>query len=171
MYTPANSVHMELHPDGMGPCAAIPGALAGYLGGHKPRAVLAINEPNLKGQAFMTPEATAALYKQIKAVADLHHIPVVGPNMALGSPGNGSIKAKDPITGQDMSYGWFGPFVQAFQAFAKKSNTPTGSLGTHSYKDMNELKWAVSESYKISGKPVWVTEFAFWDAADRRRKR
>src|SRR5438093_7023297 len=69
-----------------------------YLaGGHRPRAVLALNEPNLKDQAFIPPESAAAFYTKIKAVADQYRIPTIGPHMALGSPTEASIKAIDPI--------------------------------------------------------------------------
>jgi hypothetical protein len=146
-----------------GDIAAVQRAVAG----NKPRAILCLNEPNLKGQAFLTPEATANYYKQIKEVADRHKVPLVGPNMALGSSQKDSISAEDPITKKMTTYTAFPAFLEAFLSFTKKAKVETGMMGTHSYKDMNELRWAVDKTYEVSGnKPVWVTEFAFWDAKD-----
>ena len=159
---PAAGDHMDFVPMAWGH-GGDAGAVAGAMGDH-PRAVLAINEPNLRGQAFLTPEATAEMYKEVKQVADANRIPVVGPNMALGSGPNDSIKAMDPILRKDTVYTWFGIFVDAFKYYAQKSNTQVGSLGVHSYKDMNELTWAVNTAYQKTGRPVWVTEFANWNA-------
>src|ERR1700677_865370 len=93
------------------------GAAGAAAGGNGARAVLAINEPNLKGQAFMTPEATAKLYKQIKAAAG--NTPVVGPNMALGSATGDSITAVDPFSKQKMTYTSMEAFLKAFYFYAK----------------------------------------------------
>ncbi len=70
--------------------------MSGALG-RRPPVVLALNEPNLKGQAFLPPEDAAAFYLKVKETADAQHIPVVGPNMALGSATNDSITAVDPV--------------------------------------------------------------------------
>jgi len=161
--TPPGNAPMEFIPMAWGR-GGDAGGVAGYLGGHHPRAVLAINEPNLRGQAFMTPDATAAMFKQVKQAADIYKIPVIGPNMALGSGANDSIKARDPITGQQTTYTWFGPFVQAFQFYAQKTKTQTGSMGVHSYNGIGDLTFAVNKMYELTGRPVWVTEFAFWNA-------
>ena len=82
---------MEFLPMVWGDRPASLTGLEAYLQTHKPRRILAINEPNLKGQAFISPRQTAELYQKIKAIADLHQIPVVGPNMALGSGAASSI--------------------------------------------------------------------------------
>jgi hypothetical protein len=131
----------------------------------KPRAVLAINEPNLKGQAFLTPEVTAALYKKIKDVADKYQLPVVGPNMALGSPGDESIHAMDPIENKEVTYTFMVPFLKAFYFFLGNDIKPP-ALGLHTYGNLGEMKWAVGEMHKQFNCPIWVTEYAEWDAAD-----
>ena len=137
--------------------------LDAYLGSvaRKPRVVLAINEPNLKGQAFIPPQTTAELFLKIKAVADKYHLPVVGPNMALGSGGNDSIKAFDPIENKEVTYTFFVPFVKAFFSFLG-SPDPVDGIGLHSYGNIGELKWATGEMYKQFNKPVWMTEYAQW---------
>ena len=55
-------------------------AISSYLGaGNRPWRVFAVNEPNLKGQAFMTPAATATAFLQVKAICDPYNIPVICP--------------------------------------------------------------------------------------------
>jgi hypothetical protein len=49
--------------------------LAAYLEtGVTPRQVMILNEPNLKGQAFISPERTAEVYKQAKAIGSGVHL-------------------------------------------------------------------------------------------------
>ena len=139
--------------------------LSAYLdAGNTPPAVLAINEPNLKGQAFIPPQTTAELYAKVVAIAAAHHLPVVGPNMALGSAPGSSITAHDPVENKDVTYTWFGSFLKAFYSFAGPTANG-GAVGVHSYKDIYELKWAVETAHKLNGGgQVWVTEFAQWGA-------
>lgn len=138
--------------------------LQAYLdSGARPRAVLAINEPNLKGQAFIDPQTCADLFKRIKTIADAHKLPVVGPNMALGSAPGDSITAQDPLEKKPVTYTWFVPYLKAFHAFAGPAADKV-PVGVHSYKDIYELKWAVETAHKEFGGPVWVTEFAQWGA-------
>ncbi len=133
------------------------------VAGHKPRAVLAINEPNLKGQAFITPEKSAALYLKIKAIADPYKIPVVGPNMALGSPANQSISAADPIEKKNVTYTFMVPYLKAFNHYIG-DDSKIGALGIHGYGNFGELDWMSGLLSKEFGKPVWVTEYAWWKA-------
>ena len=142
-----------------------PDDLAGlerYLAaGHKPRAVLAINEPNLRGQAFISPERTAALYIKIKAIADKYGIEVVGPNMSLGSTVADSITAFDPIDKKDVTYTFMVPFLKAF--FHDVANTDVPYVAFHTYGNVGELQWAVGMLHKEFNRPLWVTEFAQWN--------
>ncbi|CAN5720950.1 hypothetical protein BH09VER1_BH09VER1_34700 [soil metagenome] len=133
-----------------------------YLSNHKVPQVLAINEPNLRGQAFIDPKTTAELYQKIKAVADKHGVPIVGPNMALGSGGNESIKAMDPIENKEVTYTFQNPFLKAFLFYMGKTDVP--ALGTHTYGALGELQWLVDMMPKEFNRPVWVTEFANWHA-------
>jgi Glycosyl hydrolase catalytic core len=145
-----------------------PGDVSGldkYLAsGKKPEYVLAINEPNLKGQAFIPPQQAANLYARIKSVADKYGIPVVGPQMALGSGTNASIRAMDPIENKEVTYTFMVPYLKAFDFYAK--DTPTTAVSLHTYGAVEELRWAVGAMHKQFDKPVWVTEFAFWKARD-----
>jgi len=75
-------------------------AISNYLAaGNRPWRVFAINEPNLFGQAFITPAATATAFLQVKAICDPYNIPVIAPHMATGTAASQSITAYDPIQG------------------------------------------------------------------------
>ena len=138
--------------------------LESYLKTHKPRRVLAINEPNLKGQAFISPEQTATLYKKIKVIADEHKIPVVGPHMALGSSDSDSIKAYDPIDKKEVTYTYMVPFVKAFLDYM--GDEEVSATGAHSYGNMGELTWMTGMLKDEFKRPTWITEFAWWGAPD-----
>ncbi len=158
---PPDGVHMDYFPQVWGHSGdGDVETLKAYLATHKPRVILAINEPNLKDQAFITPEATAVLYKKILAVAG--DIPVVGPNMSLGSPANGSITAMDPIDKKQVTYTFMIPYLKAFYYYM--GNAPVSAGVLHTYGNIGELKWATGEMHKQFNKPVWITEFAEWDA-------
>jgi len=135
--------------------------------GPKPPVVFALNEPNLKGQAFISPEVCAKAFLQVKAIAGKHGIPVVGPHMALGSAPGDSITAFDPLEKKDVTYGWFVPYLKAFAHYAGKEADGM-PVGVHAYKDIHELKWSIDAAHKQTGGPVWMTEFAQWGAADAR---
>jgi len=135
----------------------------------KPRVVLAINEPNLKDQAFIKPETTATLYGKIKDIADKYQLSVVGPNMSLGSPTDGSITAMDPIENKQVTYTFMVPFLKAFFFYLGKTDVP--GLGLHTYGSIGEMKWAVGEMHKQFNCPVWVTEYAEWKASDPKAER
>lgn len=130
----------------------------------KPRAVLAINEPNLKDQAFISPEKTAALYLKIKAIADKHGVTVIGPHMSLGSPKEGSITAMDPIEHKEVTYTFMVPFLKAVYSYLGKTDVPATAF--HAYGDMGEMTWAVGMMGKEFKRPVWVTEYNYWKAKD-----
>ncbi len=137
--------------------------LNSYLAaGNKPRAVLAINEPNLKGQAFISPERTASLYARIKAIADRYSVPVVGPHMALGSATDSSITAMDPIEKKEVTYRFMVPFLKAVLFYTDQSSVEVPAAALHTYGSVDELRWAVNLMHKEFGRPVWVTEYAQW---------
>jgi len=144
--------------------------LDAYLAaGHKPRAVLAINEPNLRGQAFIPPRETALLYGKIKDIADKYGIPVAGPHMALGSAKPDSITALDPLTNQQTTYGFMVPFLKAFLYYSGKTEVPC--IAFHTYGNSGELHWAIGMLHKEFNRPLWVTEFAQWKSSDDSEER
>jgi len=160
---PPEGVKMEFLPMCWGDTQERLDGLDRYLSNHKPRAVLAINEPNLKGQAFIPPEQTAKLYLKIKAIADKHGIPVAGPNMALGSSENDSIKAMDPIDNKQTTYTFMVPFLKAFMHYVG-DDKKVGAMAWHGYGHSGEFNWAMNLLTKEFNKPAWVTEYAWWKA-------
>jgi len=160
---PPAGVDMTFIPMAWGNRPGDVSGVASYLAGaqKKPPVVLAINEPNLKGQAFIDPETTAELFKKIKAVADRYNVPVAGPNMSLGSAEGDSIKAVDPLTHEKTTYTFMIPFLKAF--FHYMGATKVDAVAYHSYGNIGELKWATGEMAKQFGRPVWVTEYAQWN--------
>jgi hypothetical protein len=161
---PAADLQMEFLPMVWGDRAEDVAGLSAWLAaGHRPAAVLAINEPNLRGQAFITPQAAAALAARVAAIAAPEHIPVVGPNLALGAAPADSITARDPLAGKDVTYTWFVPFLKAYGHFAG-AGAAGAPVGIHVYKNVGELRWAVETAHQTTGGPVWVTEFAQWGA-------
>ncbi|MGH8046223.1 MAG: glycosyl hydrolase, partial [Chthoniobacterales bacterium] len=118
--------------------AALPAILAGA--NPKPPVVFAINEPNLKGQAFIPPKVTAEVFKKVAAIAAPFNVPVVGPHMAIGSGADSSIKAMDPLTNKVETYTFMVPFLKAF--FHYMGATKVAAIGVHSYGNIGELKWS-----------------------------
>ncbi|CAN5445180.1 hypothetical protein BH10PLA1_BH10PLA1_16350 [soil metagenome] len=160
---PPQGVKMEFIPMCWGDSQDRLDGLDRYLSNHKPRVVLAINEANLKGQAFIPPEQAAALYLKIRAIADKHGIPVVGPNMALGSANNDSISADDPIENKKVTYTFMVPFLKAFMHYVG-DDSKVGALAWHGYGASGEFNWAMNLLTKEFNKPAWVTEYAWWKA-------
>ncbi len=169
-FVPPTGVAMEFLPMVWGSGPERLDGLEKYLAaGNHPRRILAINEPNLKGQAFITPEQTADLFTHITAVAARYKITVVGPNMALGSSPKDSIVADDPLEKKSLTYTFMTPFLKAFMHFS--GPTPMAELGVHTYGNAGEFTWLVGMLFKEFQRPLWVTEFAWWnapnDAAER----
>lgn len=151
-------VGMEFLPMAWGDRPEVLAGLDAYLKNHRPRQVLALNEPNLKDQAFIPPKRSADFYRRVKAVADRYGVPVCGPQMSLGSAKDASIAAYDPIERKDVTYTWFVPFLKAFFAYAAGTDVAATSL--HTYGNIDETRWAVDTMHKEFGRPVWVTEYA-----------
>ncbi len=137
-------------------------SLSSYLAaGNRPWRVFAINEPNLKGQAYMTPSNTAVAFKQVKAICDPYNIPVICPHMAEGTAASNSITAYDPIQGSNVTYTSAEPFLQAFFNYCT-SNTPAAPAGIsdHSYGGYGDLTyWTGLMHSDFPTQTVWVTEF------------
>lgn len=130
----------------------------------RPRAILVINEPNLTSQADLAPEASASVWRRAKAISERQGIPLIGPQLAIGTPPKEMITAWDPIQKKVVPYTWMVPFWEAFRYFLPQDARPI--VGIHPYGNIGELKWAVTEMARRTGQPVWVTEFNDWKAAD-----
>ena len=134
-------------------------SLSSYLAaGSRPWRVFALNEPNLKGQAFMTPSNSAVTFKQVKAICDPYNIPVIAPHMAIGSAVADSITAYDPLQGSNVTYTFQEPFLDAFLYYCG-TTTPAG-MSTHSYGGYGEITWILGTMHAdYPTQTVWLTEF------------
>lgn len=138
-------------------------SLSSYLAaGNRPWRVFAINEPNLLGQAYMTPSNSAVAFKQVQAICDPYNIPVICPHMAEGTAANQSItNCYDPIQGSNVTYTSEEPFLKAFFSYCS-SNTPATPAGIsdHSYAGYGDLTyWTGLMHSDFPTQTVWVTEF------------
>jgi Glycosyl hydrolase catalytic core/Carbohydrate binding module (family 6) len=134
-------------------------ALTAYLAaGNRPWRVFALNEPNLKGQAFMTPSNSAVTFQQVKTICDPYNIPVIAPHMAIGSTISDSITAYDPIFGSNYVYTYQEPFLNAFLHYCGPA-TPAG-VSTHSYGGYYEITGILNTMHTdYPTQTVWLTEF------------
>ena len=134
--------------------------------GPKPSAVLGINEPNLRGQAFMSPEDAAAAWRALAAQCKRHGVRLVAPNMAVGTPEADSWRGFDPVQGKEVVYTFLFPYLDAFAWHLRKAGPEKPeALGVHVYGNIWELRWILAElAKKHPGVPVWVTEFN-WSGA------
>lgn len=157
-----NDVTMDFIPMAWNGDSSYQTAISSYLAaGNRPWRVFAINEPNLAGQAFMTPSNTAIAFKQVKAICDPYNIPVISPHMAEGTAANQSITAYDPIQGSNVTYTTEEPFLKAFFSYCS-SNTPATPAGIsdHSYAGSGDLTfWTGLMHSDFPTQTVWVTEF------------
>ena len=154
---PPPGVAMEFLPMAWGDRPEDLAGLDAYLADHRPRRVLALNEPNLKGQAFLSPQRSAAFLDRVKAIADRHGVPVVGPQMAIGSAKDDSVTAVDPIDKRSTTYTFMVPFLKAVFAFGA---TTIPAVGLHTYGNLGETRWALETMRKEFGRPIWVTEYS-----------
>ena len=133
--------------------------------GPKPFAVLGLNEPNLRGQAFQSPSDAAVAFETLAAQCRRHGVRLVAPNMALGTPEADSWRETGP-DGTETVYTSMFPYLDAFERKLRTDGAkPPAAIGVHVYGNIWELKWILGELEKrYPGIPVWVTEFN-WSGA------
>jgi hypothetical protein len=110
--------------------------------------LLVINEPNLTGQANLTPQQAAALWPGFESIAAQTGVKIVGPQITWGTMPNYT----DPVM-------WLDAFYAAYQAANGGRNPQIDYLGFHWYD--YGLSGQLDRLAKY-GKPFWVTEFANW---------
>ncbi|MFH1497880.1 MAG: cellulase family glycosylhydrolase [Verrucomicrobiota bacterium] len=130
----------------------------------KPPLLFAINEPNLTGQANLAPQDAVESWNKISRLAKSRGIPLIGPHMAIGAPGNEIVNGWDPIQNKRRNLSYMIDWMDAFFHYVDPATVD--GLGLHAYGNIHELKWSVGELHKKYNKPVWMTEFAWWDAKD-----
>jgi hypothetical protein len=112
------------------------------------RFLLVLNEPNVAGQAYLTPQQAAALWPSYEAIAEKANVQIVGPQITWGTMPNYS----DPIA-------WLDAFYAAYQAANGGRDPRIDFLGFHWYDYGLDAQLTRLEKYN---KPFWVTEFANW---------
>jgi hypothetical protein len=152
-------VNMEFIPMAWNGASSFQTQISSYLAaGNRPSEVFALNEPNLEGQAFMTPSNSAITFEQVNAICSNYNIPVIAPHMAEGSAANQSITAYDPIEMSNVTYTSQEPFLKAFLYYCG-STVPAG-MANHSYGGYGDLTyWTGLMHSDFPTQAIWVTEF------------
>lgn len=110
--------------------------------------ILAFNEPNLVDQANMTPAEAAALWPDLKALADELGMKLISPAMNYGT-----------LEGYSDPYKW----LDEFFAQPGVSLDDVHGIAIHCYMgSVSALKNYV-DGFRKYGKPIWLTEFCNWD--------
>jgi hypothetical protein len=113
--------------------------------------LLAFNEPNFGSQANITAQQAAALWPQVEAIAEAHHLAIVSP--ALNYCG-GSCNATSPFT-------WFDDF------FAACPDCKVDYLAVHWYACTRSALESYIGQMKKYNRPIWLTELACLDQNDK----
>jgi hypothetical protein len=129
-------------------------SLSSYLGGlpagNLPPVILTINEPNITGQAVMTPTQAASVYQSVVAIAKPYGIPVSGPQMPTGGD-----------TGVTSTSQYLSDFYTATNAIS----TPVAGIGIHPYDNFAGFTSDVSQGITdAGGRTLTVSEFDYYDA-------
>jgi len=114
--------------------------------------LLLLNEPNLQGQATMTPATAAALWPRYEKVAADTGVKLVGPQITYGD-----------LSGYTTPEGWLDAFFAAYRGANGGRDPVIDYIGYHWYDYGLEAKLNDLKKY---GKPFWVTEFANWHQGD-----
>ena len=112
------------------------------------RYLMVLNEPNVGGQAYLTPQQAAALWPRYEAVAAQAKVKIVGPQITWGTMPNYA----DPVA-------WLDAFYAAYEAAHAGRAPRIDYLGFHWYDYGLAGQLDRLGKYK---KPLWVTEFANW---------
>lgn len=108
--------------------------------------LLAYNEPNLTDQANMTPQQAAAIFGEVKSLADELHMKIISPAMNYGTLAGYS----DPVK-------WLDEFFQLVPL------SYFDGIALHCYMAAPSAFKSYVEKFKKYGKPIWMTEFCAWE--------
>jgi hypothetical protein len=132
-------------------------AMTAYLSAHpEVDYLLTFNEPNLTGQANMTPAAAAALWPQVEAIANTYNLKIVSPAMTYCASGC----LAGYSGGVSSGINWLNDF------FAACPGCRVDYIGLHVY-DNNYWGFRAGNvgdnitGYKKYGRPIWITEFDY----------
>lgn len=108
--------------------------------------ILAYNEPNLTDQANMTPQQAAAIFPEVKALADELNMKIISPAMNYGTLAN----YHDPIK-------WLDEFFELIPL------EYFDGIAIHCYMASPAAFKNYVRMFKKYGKPIWMTEFCAWE--------
>jgi hypothetical protein len=114
--------------------------------------MLVLNEPNITGQANMTPQAAAQLWPQYEAIAAQAGVKIVGPAITWGNMAGYA----DPVV-------WLDSFYVAYKGANGGRNPQIDYLAFHWYDYGLSTQLDSLDKYN---KQIWVTEFANWHSGD-----
>jgi hypothetical protein len=114
--------------------------------------LLVLNEPNITGQANVTPQQAAQLWPQYEAVAAQTGVKIVGPAMTWGNMTN----YNDPVV-------WLDSFYVAYERANGGRAPEVDYLAFHWYDYGLSAQLDSLDKYN---KQIWVTEFANWHSGD-----
>jgi hypothetical protein len=114
--------------------------------------LLVLNEPNLTGQANVTPQQAAQQWPQYEAVAAQTGVKIVGPAMTWGDMTN----YNDPVV-------WLDSFYVAYERANGGRAPEVDYLAFHWYDYGLSAQLDSLDKYN---KQIWVTEFANWHSGD-----
>jgi len=110
--------------------------------------LMVLNEPNLGGQAYLTPQQAAQVWPRYESIAQQTGVKIVGPQITWGNMPNYA----DPVV-------WMDAFYAAYQTNNGGRSPRIDYLGFHWYD--YGLDGQLNRLTKY-GKHFWVTEFANW---------
>ncbi len=114
--------------------------------------LLVLNEPNVGGQAYLTPQQAAQLWPRYESIATATGVKIVGPQITWGTMPN----YNDPVA-------WLDAFYAAYEAAHAGRQPRIDYLGFHWYDYGLADQLDRLDKYN---KPMWVTEFANWHSQD-----
>jgi PKD repeat protein len=120
--------------------------------------ILAYNEPNFNVEANMTPAQAAAAWPKIEQIAAAKNLQIISAAAAYCGGGVCIPGYTDPVK-------WHDDF------FALCPTCKVDFIAFHNYEPTVGGLTALTANLKKYGRPIWVTEFAYWDAATNAAKK
>ncbi len=114
--------------------------------------LLAFNEPNFTVESNMTPAQAVAAWPKVEQVAAAKGLEIVSAAPAYCGGGVCVTGYTDPVV-------WHNEF------FALCPTCKVDYIAFHNYEPTTGGLLALTNNLKVYDRPVWVTEFAYWDPA------
>jgi PKD repeat protein len=112
--------------------------------------LLAFNEPNFNMQANMTPAQAAAAWPKLEQIAAAKNLQIISAAAAYCGGSACIAGYTDPVK-------WHDDF------FAACPTCKVDFIAFHNYEPTVGGLTGLTNNLKKYGKPIWVTEFAYWD--------